>query len=119
MEMKVVMIVMKTSQYNKRITIQSYTETKNTRGISKKEWKDLKKVWANINTNIESEQDIANSIKPQKSKEITIRYDSLLEEQLNNTEEYRIFYKQPYNILGIENVNEANIELKIRCEAIE
>jgi len=53
MGMKVVMIVMKTSQYNKRITIQSYSETKNTRGISKKEWKDLKKVWANINTNIE------------------------------------------------------------------
>lgn len=113
------MIVMKTSQYNKRITIQSYTETKNTRGISKKEWKDLKKVWANINTNIENEQDVANSIKPKKSKEITIRYDKLLESQLSKTEEYRIFYKQPYNILGIENVNEENIELKIRCEAIE
>ena len=87
--------------------------------ISKKEWKDLKKVWANINTNIENEQDVANSIKPKKSKEITIRYDKLLENQLSNTEDYRIFYKHPYNILGIENVNEENIELKIRCEAIE
>ena len=116
--MKVVIIVMKTSQYNKRITIQSYTETKNTRGITKK-WKDFKKVWANINTNIENEQDVANALKPKKTHEITIRYDSLLENQLSNTEDYRIFYKHPYNILGIENVNEGNIELKIRCEAIE
>lgn len=110
---------MKTSQYNKRITIQNYFETKNTRGISQKQWSNLKKVWANINTNIENEQDIANTIKSKKAIEITIRYDSLLENQLSNTEEHRIFYKQSYNILGIENVNEENIELKMRCEAVD
>jgi len=118
MEMKVV-ITMKTSQYKKRITIQEYTETKNARGITLKEWYDTKTVWANINTNIENEEDIASSTKAKKTKEITIRYDKTLEQKLNNTEKYRIFYKTPYNILGIENVNEENIELKIRCEAIE
>ena len=113
------MIVMKTSQYKKRVTIQEYTETKNTRGISKKDWNDLKTVWANIKTNIENEQDIANSVKTKRKIEITIRYDKTLEQKLLYTEKCRIFYKAPYNILGIENVDEENIELKIRCEATE
>lgn len=110
---------MKTNQYNKRIIIQEYTSTKNSRGVTKQEWYDIKKVWANINTNIENEENIANSIKPKKKNEITIRYNKDLENKLSNTEMYRIFYKRPYNILGIENVDERNIELKIRCEAIE
>jgi SPP1 family predicted phage head-tail adaptor len=108
---------MKTSQYNKRVTIQEYTSTKNSRGIAQQKWNDIKKVWANINTNIENEENIANSIKSKRNNEITIRYNELLEEKLSNTEKYRIFYKRPYNILGIENVEEQNIELKIRCEA--
>ena len=116
--MKVV-IAMKTSQYKKRIIIQEYSETKNKRGITQREWKDIKKVWANINTNIENEENIANTIKSKMKKEITIRYDSSLEDKLMNTEKYRVFYKLPYNILGIENVNEQNIEIKIMCEAVE
>lgn len=110
---------MKTSQYNKRIVIQEYTTTKNSRGIAKQEWHDTKKVWANISTNIENEEDIANSINSKMKNEITIRYNKDLENKLSNTEKCRIFYKKPYNILGIENVNERNIEIKIRCEAIE
>ena len=47
---------MKTNQYNKRIIIQEYTSTKNSRGVTKQEWYDIKKVWANINTNIENEE---------------------------------------------------------------
>ena len=118
MEMKVV-IAMKTSQYKKRITIQTYSETKNSRGIPQVLWTDLKKVWANINTSMEDEEDIANTIKTKKQIEITIRYDSTLETQLQDTENCRVFYKVPYNILAVENVNEENIELKIRCEAIQ
>lgn len=110
---------MKTSQYNKRVTIQEYTATKNSRGITNQKWNDIKKVWANINTNIENEENIANSIKSKRNNEITIRYNELLEEKLSNTEKCRIFYKRPYNILGIENVDERNIELKIRCEATD
>lgn len=110
---------MKTNQYNKRILIQECLATKNSRGISKQEWKDIKKVWANINTNIENEEDIAKSIVAKRKNEITIRYNKELESKLSSTEKYRIFYKRPYNILGIENVDERNIEIKIRCEAIE
>lgn len=108
----------KTSQYRKRVTIQELTETKNSRGMPIREWNNYKTVWANINTNIEDEQDIANSIKPMNRLEITIRYQSIIESKLKNTENTRIFYKVPYNILGVENVNEENIELKIKCEAI-
>ena len=50
--------------------------------------------------------------------EITIRYDSIIENELADTERYRIFYKRPYNLKGIENVDESNIELKLKCEAI-
>lgn len=109
---------MKTSQYNKRIAIQECTTTKNSRGITKQEWQDIKKVWANINTSIENEEDIANSITSKRKNEITIRYNKELENKLSNTEKCRIFYKRPYNILGIENVKEANIEIRIRCEAV-
>lgn len=115
--MKVV-ITMKTSQYKKRITIQIFTETKNTRGISTKTWSNLKNVWANINTNMAAEEEISNTVKTKKVLEITIRYDSVLATQLQNTEMCRIFYKIAYNILSVENVNEANIEFKIKCEAI-
>ena len=118
MEMKVV-IAMKTSQYKKRITIQTFTETKNSRGIPQQTWSDLKKVWANINTNMEDEENIANAINSKSMKEITIRYDSTLETQLQDREKCRIVYKIPYNILAVENVNEENIELKIKCEAIQ
>ena len=117
--MKAVMIMIKTSQYKKIVEIQEYTETKNSRGIKKQEWQSYKKVWANIKTNIEEEQDIANSIKSKTRNEITIRYDKSLEEKLANTEKCRIYYKRPYNILAIENVNEENIEIKIKCEATE
>lgn len=82
------------------------------------EWNDIKTVWANINTNIEDEQDIANTIKPMNKLEITIRYQEILETKLRKTENTRIYYKIPYNIKGVENVNEENIELKIKCEAI-
>ena len=115
---KVVIKMIKTQQYRKRIIIQNYVESKNSRGITSKEWKDYKKVWANIKTGIAEEIENSNKINPQKLCEITIRYNSLLEKQLSNTEQYRILYKQPYNIKAIENVDEANIELKLKCEAI-
>lgn len=110
--------MIKTENYRKRITIQNYTEQKNSRGIIKKEWQDYKKVWANIKTGIEDETEESNRISSVNMCEITIRYDSILEQQLANTEKYRIFYKRPYNLKGIENVDEANIELKLKCEAI-
>ena len=108
----------RTENYKKRITIQNYTENKNTRGITKKEWTDYKKVWANIKTGIQDETEESNKINPVNLCEITIRYNSILEQQLADTEKYRIFYKRPYNLKGIENVDEANIELKLKCEAI-
>ena len=108
----------KTEEYRKRITIQNYIETKNSRGIVKKEWQDYKKVWANIKTGIQDETEESNKVNPIKLCEITIRYNSILENQLSDTEKYRIFYKRPYNLKAIENVNEANIELKLKCEAI-
>lgn len=112
------MKMVKTEEYKKRITIQTYTETKNSRGIIRKEWTDYKKVWANIKTGIEDETEESNTIIPKKICEITIRYNYLLENQLSDTEKYRIFYKKPYNLKAIENVDEANIELKLKCEAI-
>lgn len=110
--------MIRTEQYNKRIIIQNYKESKNSRGIVKKEWIDYKKVWANIKTGITDEVEESNKVNPKKSCEITIRYNSMIENQLADTERYRIFYKRPYNLKAIENVNEANIELKLRCEAI-
>lgn len=109
----------KTENYRKRIIIQSYVEQKNSRGILKKEWQDYKRVWASIKTGIQDETEESNKINPVNMCEITIRYNSTLEQQLANTEKYRIFYKRPYNLKGIENVDEANIELKLKCEAIE
>ena len=108
----------KTEEYRKRITIQNYIETKNSRGIVKKEWQDYKKLWASIKTGIQDETEESNKVNPIKLCEITIRYNSILEKQLSDTEKYRIFYKRPYNLKAIENVNEANIELKLKCEAI-
>lgn len=108
----------KTENYKKRIMIQTYVEQKNSRGIPKKEWQDYKKVWASIKTGIQDETEESNKINPVRISEITIRYNSILEQQLVNTEKYRIFYKRPYNIKAIENVDEANIELKLKCEAI-
>lgn len=108
----------KTENYRKRIMIQNYIEKINSRGIPQKEWQDYKKVWASIKTNIQDETDESNKINPVNLVEITIRYNSILEKALSNTEKYRIFYKKPYNIKGIENIDEANIELKLKCEAI-
>lgn len=108
----------KTENYKKRIIIQRYVEQKNSRGIPQKEWQDYKKLWASIKTGIQDETEEANKINPVNMCEIIIRYDSTLEQQLANTEKYRIFYKRPYNLKGIENVDEANIELKLKCEAI-
>lgn len=108
----------KTENYRKRIMIQNYVEQKNSRGISKKEWQDYKKVWASIKTGIQDENKESNKINPVNICEITIRYNSILEQQLANTEKYRVFYKRPYNIKGIENVDESNIELKLKCEEI-
>ncbi len=108
----------KTEQYRKRIIIQKYTETKNSRGMVKKEWQDYKRVWASIKTGIQDETEESNKINPVKMCEITIRYDSIIENELADTERYRIFYKRPYNLKGIENVDESNIELKLKCEAI-
>ena len=108
----------KTEKYRKRITIQNYIETKNSRGITQKEWQDYKKVWACIKTGIQDETEESNKINPVNLCEITIRYNSTLEKQLADTEKYRVFYKRPYNLKAIENVDEANIELKLKCEAI-
>ncbi len=108
----------KTENYKKRIILQKYIEEKNSRGIVKKEWQDYKKVWASIKTNIQEETEASDKVNPVKLCEITIRYNSTLEKQLSDTEKYRVFYKRPYNLKGIENVDEANIELKLKCEAI-
>lgn len=110
--------MVKTGEYRKRITIQTYTETKNSRGITKKEWIDYKKLWANIKTGIEDETEESNTINPKKVCNIIVRYNSLLENQLADTEKYRVFYKRPYNLKAVENVDEANIELRLKCEAI-
>jgi len=112
------MKMIKTEQYRKRVIIQNYVEIKNSRGIVKKEWKDYKKVWANIKTGMAEEVEDSNTINSKKVCEITIRYNSMLENQLADTEKYRLFYKRPYNLKAIENVDEANIELKLKCEAV-
>lgn len=102
------------SRLNKRITIQTLSTTTDSEGYRKETWSDYRTVWAYCKPHSANEYYKANAINSKASIKFNIRYFKGLDTSM------RIKYKDKfYNILSIENVDEANIEMWILGEVIE
>lgn len=104
---------MKIGRLNKRITIQEYSNVIDDEGFHKKEWVDLKTVWGNIKNYNNKERFQSDTIHDKQTCEILIRYTP------NVTNANRIkFNNNYYNILSVQNIEEADREILILCEVL-
>jgi SPP1 family predicted phage head-tail adaptor len=99
-------------ELNRQITLQSKTDTIDANGYDKPTWTDVKTVWAAIKTTGSREFYAAQKQIAETTKVFKIRYTAV-------DSQMRIKYGNGiYEILGINNVNEANIELQISAKEV-
>ncbi|MCU5977962.1 phage head closure protein [Clostridioides difficile] len=110
---------MNVGNLNKRITIQIREERKDENGFTINEWLDFKTVYSSIKNLYGKEFLQAQALNSKASKKIKIRYIKELDNSINKDSsiEYRVVYKNIiYNILYIDNINEANKYMEIMLE---
>lgn len=99
---------------NKRITIQELSKITDDEGYVKEEWFDYKTVWAYCKPHSANEYYKANAVNSKASIKFNIRYCRGLDTSM------RIKYNNKfYDILSVENVDEANREMWLLGEVIE
>lgn len=104
--------IIQTGQRNKRITIQVLTkEIVNGKPIEK--WVDKTKVWCSVKNLHGSEFFQAQAVNSKASIKFNIRYMKDLDANMRI-----VFNNKNYNILYVDNINEANIEIELMCEVI-
>jgi len=100
--------------FNKKITIQKYTETRDSDGYPSKQWIDFYTVWAYAN-GVSDKEFIASMAEQHESVvNFTVRYFKALDEV--TTTDYRIVFQgKYYDIQGIDNFEFNNMSLKFRA----
>lgn len=99
--------------YNKRITIQEYTETEDTVGNTVKTWQTVFKPWAEIMTLVGKEYYAAAQVNSENDTVFKIRYSSCIAHKLSS--ELRVKYNDSfYDIKHIDDVNEQHRQFVIR-----
>lgn len=107
---------METKDLNKRITIQRKI---NNGALEDDTYEDYKSVWSNIKNLHGKEFLNAQSINPNISKKVTIRYIKDLDPSLDKevSKVFRVKYKNNYyNILYSDNIREENRFLELMLE---
>ncbi|MHC1749469.1 MAG: phage head closure protein [Cellulosilyticaceae bacterium] len=105
---------MEIGKLNKRITIQRDSQIVNDEGYSVVEWKDITTIWASIKNLHGTEFFQAQQANSRATCKFTIRYIQELDTSM------RIVYNgSNYNILYIDNIDEANRYLEILAEVIK
>lgn len=100
-------------ELNRKITLQSKTDTTDANGYDKPTWADVKTVWAAIKTTGSREFYAAQKQNAEITAVFKIRYGTVVDTQMRIRYGSRIF-----EILGTNNVNEANIELQISAKEV-
>jgi len=100
--------------FNKKITIQKYTETRDSDGYPSKQWIDFFSCWAYVNGISNNEFIVANAETAQNIVNFTVRYCKTLENV--DTKGYRIVFQgKYYDIQGVDNFEFNNMSLKFRA----
>ncbi|MGC3792042.1 phage head closure protein [Priestia aryabhattai] len=108
---------MKTSDFNKRITLQEEKMVKNRESITTKQYIDLVTVWAAVKTPQGREYYQAAAIQSEKPMRFVIRYSASIKRLLNN--KLRISYDgRSFNITSFVNDNELNKTFTIIVEEV-
>ncbi|KPI54817.1 hypothetical protein KW95_01750 [Clostridioides difficile] len=110
---------MNVGELNRKVTIQIREERKDENGFTINEWSDFKTVYSSIKNLHGKEFLQAQALDSRASKKIIIRYIKELDNSINKDSsiEYRVVYKNIiYNILYIDNINEANKYMEIMLE---
>ena len=101
---------MKPGTLRNRFTIQQATETRDSYGAVTQTWADLMTVWGMIEPGSNSESVASQQTVNHGSSRITIRYRTGI------TPKMRLkFGERTFNINGITNRGERNIELTLDC----
>lgn len=104
---------MEAGKLNKRITIQANALTRDTNGAEVDSWTTVATVWAAITTDAGREFYAAQKINAETTAVMRIRYRAGLNPRM------RVLYAGKYfNILHINNVNEANKEILLLCREV-
>jgi len=97
-------------QLDRRITIQTFSETKDSFGQEVKSFSTLASVWANVVEKVGSEGEDGEMIAATKKVEFVIRY------RTDVNEEMRISYNNnTYKIQAIQSADARKAFLKIVC----
>lgn len=106
-----------TSEFNRRITLQSFTETKSDSRHPTKTWSGYATVWAKIRTMGGNEKVRNDQVMGLLSMEITIRYSSDVSDV---SVKDRITYgSRTLDIKDVRNIDERNIEIRMICTEVQ
>ena len=95
---------------NRRVTIQSVTETPDSFGEPAETWSDVATVWAAIEPILGEEFFQSGYWSGEVSHRITIRHLSGI------TTKHRVKYgSRVFDIKAVRNIDEANIQLELMC----
>jgi SPP1 family predicted phage head-tail adaptor len=90
---------MEAGKLDRRITIQTYLNTKNEFGEVEQAWTDVATVWAAVNETGGSEKEEAKQVQATDNTVFAIRF------RWDVAEKDRIIYRnKPYNILSIKEI---------------
>lgn len=104
-----------TNRLNKRVSIQSKTITRGSRGSQVETWVDDFTTWGEVKTLTGREIEAAKQIHAESTVEVNIRYSTSREV----TSQKRVMYgTRTLHILAVINVNEENKELKLLCKEV-
>jgi SPP1 family predicted phage head-tail adaptor len=98
---------------NQRITIQQYTPTRDTNGAEIDTWGTVTTVWASKSNQSGREFSAAQKVNAEVTALFTIRYRTGI-----NTSMRILHESKYYNILFIDNVESANVMLRIAAKGV-
>jgi SPP1 family predicted phage head-tail adaptor len=97
-------------QLDRRITLQTFSETTDTFGQEVKTYSTLASVWANVKESIGKEGEDGDMIAATKKVEFIIRYRTDVNEQMRIT-----YNNNTYKIQAIQSADARKAFLKIVC----
>lgn len=100
---------------DKRITIQRNEPKVDEHGVSKRQWKDIKTVWAKVNNLYGKEYWEAKKYEAENTVEFTIRYSACKDLSIKDRIKFR---DKIFNIISIDNFMYRNESLKIKAKEV-
>lgn len=107
----------KTSEYNRRISLQSATKTKSASGHPTNSWSNYATIWARIRTLSGNEKVRNDQVVGLLSMEVTIRYSS--DVSCVKVSDRVVYGSDIFDIKDVRNVDEKNIEIRMLCTKVQ